>query len=59
MAASTPTMFYVVTKTLAAAMRRGSRCERGTIYGIFATRDAADAYLYERKLKLVAEVVQQ
>lgn len=53
------TMFYLVTKTLAAAMRRGTHCGRGTVYGVFATREAADAYAYKRKLSLVAEVVEQ
>jgi hypothetical protein len=57
----TPTMFYVVTKRTADALK-GSRnaikqLRKATAYGVFATQGAADAYLYTNRLQLVAAVV--
>ena len=61
----TETMYYVVSKKLAEAMR-GSRTAkasgRGTVYGIFASEANADAYRFKRwgnSAHLVSAVVEQ
>lgn len=51
-------MFYVVTKALAAAMRTGKQCQKGTVYGIFGDPVRAFEYRYERGLMLCSEVVE-
>lgn len=55
-----PTMFYVVSRALACQMR-GERVasKRGTMFGVFASRPAAEAYVAERKLGLATEIVEQ
>ncbi len=51
--------YYVVTKSLARAMREGRDCAKGTVYGVFRTQGAADAHIDALGLKLVATVVAQ
>lgn len=59
MAAKKPApMFYVVTKTLAAAMRTGKACSKGTVYGIFSDPVRAFKYRFERGLMMCSEVVE-
>lgn len=57
----TPKMTYVTTKRAADALR-GSRnalrqLKRATVWGVFASPEAADAYIRERGLAMVAGVV--
>ncbi len=64
------TMFYVVSKRFADAMRYGSKVPKGAIYGIYATEEAANqackkkiAYLQQKDGSSIrmptAEVVEQ
>jgi len=53
-----PSMFYVATKALAEAMATGRPCNRGTVYGIFASRAKAEAFRAERRLMFVSAIVQ-
>jgi hypothetical protein len=43
-------MFYVTSKALGEAMVQGRKHPAGTIYGIYATRAAAEAALAKRKV---------
>ena len=64
------TMFYVVSKKFADAMREGRKVKNGAIYGIYASQEAADqackkkvAYLQQKDGSSIrmptAEVVEQ
>ena len=54
------TMYYVVSKMLAQQMR-GERVnsKKGTVHGVFATIDAAYAFVETHKLTLCTEIVAQ
>ena len=56
-----PTMYAVVTRNLAQAMRgeRKARDPKGTVYGTFATYGKAEAYRQDNKLGLSTEIVTQ
>lgn len=56
----TPRMFYVTTKRAADALK-GSRnairqLRKSTVWGVFATEDAAAAFVAERGLHMVAAI---
>lgn len=58
----TPPMHYVTTKRMADAMR-GSRnaikqLATATVWGVFATREGAEAYVEKRGLRMVAAIVE-
>ncbi len=53
------TLFYVVTRSLAHAMREGRKCNKGTVYGIFECPVRAYQFRFERGLMLVTDVVEQ
>jgi hypothetical protein len=59
MSVPTPKMYYIVTKTLAVAMREGRRCNKGTVYGIYADPVKALTEQFNRGLALCTEVVEQ
>lgn len=52
-----PTMYYVATKRLAEAMQTGSKCNKGTVYAVFADAGKAYAFQEERNLRLVTKVI--
>lgn len=60
-AVETLKLFYVTSKALAWAMRGekfgSARNPRGSVYGVFETRDAAAEFIAKRGLRLVAAVV--
>lgn len=54
------TMYYVVTRALAEAMRTGSaKRVKGKVYGLFQTRLSAESYIEANKLRLTAQVIEQ
>ena len=54
-----PTMFHVVSRAMARAMREGRPCDKGTMYGVFATSAKAFRFQEERRLKMVSEIVEK
>lgn len=54
-------MHYVVTKRFADVMRgeKSSKSDKGSIYAVFATRESAQDFIFDRKLMMVATVVSQ
>lgn len=45
-----PKMFYVVSKALGEAMLTGRKNPKGTVYGIYSTKERAEAALKTRKI---------
>lgn len=54
-----PTMFYVVSRAMARAIKEGRKCDRGTLYGVFATWERAEQYRAERGIRMVSAVVEK
>ncbi len=54
-----PTMFYVVSRAMAHAIKEGRKCDRGTMYGVFATAAKAEAYQEKNNLRMVSQIVEK
>lgn len=54
-----PTMFYLVSRAMARAIKEGRKCDRGTMYGVFGTAEKAQNYRQQRGLRMVAVVVEK
>ena len=56
-----PTMYAVVTRNLAQAMRgeHKARTPKGTVYAMFDSRAKAEAFQQKNKLALSTEIVAQ
>lgn len=54
-----PTMFYLVSRAMARAIKEGRNCDKGTMYGVFATEQKAESYREKRGLRMVAVVVEK
>lgn len=59
MKAAIPTMFYLVSRAMARAIKEGRNCDRGTMYGVFSTAGKAEDYRQKRGLRMVAVVVEK
>ncbi len=59
MKAVIPTMFYVVSRAMARAIKEGRNCDRGTMYGVFTTAEKAEAFQESRKLRMVSQIVEK
>lgn len=59
----TERMFYVTTKRMADAMQGSANARkqltRATIWAVYASREAAEDFIVERKLSLCAGIVEQ
>jgi hypothetical protein len=54
-----PTMFYVVSRAMAHAIKEGRKCDRGTMYGTFASRARAEQFQAERGLRMASAIVEK